>query len=61
MVAVGGESLKKEDHQIGSTWGAVGPNYSSVQAQHNKDNPDSETKECGPPEEPKEHTFLGRF
>ena len=35
--------------------------YSSVQAQHNKDNPDSETKEGSLPEEPKEHTFLGRL
>ena len=50
-VIVGVGSLKKEKYQIGLTRGAVRPNYSSAQAQHNKDNPNSETKEGGPPEE----------
>ena len=56
MTSVGGGSLKKEDHQMGSTRGVAGPNYSSTQAQCNQDNLDIETKEGGLPEEPKEHT-----
>ena len=50
-------SLKKEDYQIGSTLGAIGPNCSSAHVQHNKDNLDSETEESGQPEE---YTFLKR-
>ena len=53
---VEGGSPKKEDHQIGTTWGATGPIYSSTQAQCNQDNLDIETKEGGLPEEPKKHT-----
>ena len=44
---MGGESPKKEDHQMGSSQGTIGPNYSSNQAQHNQDGPVSETKEGG--------------
>ena len=56
-----GGSPKKENHQMGSTWGAVGSNYSSTQAQHSQDNLDSETEEDGLPEEPKKHTLLMRL
>ena len=42
-----GGSLKKEDYQISSNQGAIGPDYSPAQAQHNKDNPDNEIKEGG--------------
>ena len=40
-----GGSLKKEDYQISSNQGAIRPDYSPAQAQHNKDNPDNEIKE----------------
>ena len=46
-IVVGG-SLKNEDYQIGSNQGAIGPDYSLAQAQHNKDNPDNEIEEGGP-------------
>ena len=36
---------------MGSTRGAIGPNYSLDQAKHNQDSPVSETKEGGPLEE----------
>ena len=52
MTSVGGGSLKKEDHQMGSTRGVAGPNYSLDQTQHNQDSPINETKEGGPPEDP---------
>ena len=52
MTSVEGGSLKKEAHQMGSTRGVAGPNYSLDQTQHNQDSPVSETKEGGPPEDP---------
>ena len=58
---MGGGGLKKEYYQIDSAQGAVGPGYLLSQAQHNKNNPDSETEEIDPPKEPEEHTLLKRL
>ena len=38
----------------------IEPNYSLSQAQHNKGNPDRETEEVNPPEEPEERTLIRR-
>ena len=61
IIFVGGGGLKKEYYQIDSAWGAIGSNYLSSQAQHNKNNPDSETEEIDPPKEPEKHTLLERL
>ena len=61
IIFVGGGGLKKEYYQIDSARGAVGPGYLLSQAQHNKNNPDSETEEIDPPKEPKERTLLERL
>ena len=61
ILLMGGESPKEENHQIDSTQGADGPNYSLDQAHHNQDSPVSETEEDALPEEPEEQTLLERL
>ena len=61
IIFVGGGGLKKEYYQIYSAWGAVGPGYLSSQAQHNKNNLDSETEVIDLPKEPEERTLLERL
>ena len=58
---MGGGGLKKEYYQIDSARKAVGLSYLSSQAQHNKNNLDSETKEIDMPKEPEELTLLKRL
>ena len=58
---MGGGGLKKEYYQIDLARGAVGPGYLSSQAQHNKNNLDSETEVIDLPKEPEERTLLERL
>ena len=52
IIFVGGGGLKKEYYQIDLAREAVGLGYLSSQAQHNKNNLDSETEEIDLPKEP---------
>ena len=55
---MGGENLKRGNHQIGYTWGVTGPNYSPNQAQNNQDSHVRETEEDSLPKKLEKQILL---
>ena len=55
---MGGESLKRGNHQIGYTRGVTGPNYSPNQAQNNQDSHVRETEEDNLPKKLEKQILL---